>query len=77
MSGPEVIKLEFILKLKIKSNDWQPSDTCLSASSQSLRFILSSAVLSPHWVHMTFLLVLKNETKLVMLQDLSMAVKFW
>ena len=26
-SGPEVIKLEFILKLKIKCNDWLLADT--------------------------------------------------
>ena len=37
-SGPEVIKLDFILKLKIKRNDWLLD---VSASSQSLRFILS------------------------------------
>ena len=34
--GFEVIKLEFILRLEIKRNDW-----LLAASSQSLRFILS------------------------------------
>ena len=27
MTGPEVIKLEFILKLKIKRNDWLLVDT--------------------------------------------------
>ena len=27
--GPEVIKLEFILRLKIKHNDWLLVDTCL------------------------------------------------
>ena len=26
--GPEVIKLEFILKLKIKRTDWLLADTC-------------------------------------------------
>ena len=36
-AGSEVIKLEYSLKLKIKSNDWLH----MSASSQSLRFILS------------------------------------
>ena len=35
--GLEVIKLEFILKFKIKHNDWLLAD--MSASSQSLRFI--------------------------------------
>ena len=56
-SGPEVIKLEFILKLKIKCKDWLLVDTCLqaanhcalfrhmSASSQSLHFILSLRLL--------------------------------
>ena len=38
--GPEVIKLEYSLKLKIKHNDWLLEDMC-AASSQSLRFILS------------------------------------
>ena len=37
---PEVIKLEFILKLKIKRNDWLLAGHG-SASSHSLRFILS------------------------------------
>ena len=37
--GLEVIKLEFILRLKIKRNDWLLADT--SACSQSLHFILS------------------------------------
>ena len=39
--GLDVIKLEFILRLKIKRNDWLLADTCVSAISQSLRFILS------------------------------------
>ena len=52
---PEVIKLEYSLRLKIKHNDWLLADTCLQAanhcalfwvmcllaSSQSLCFILS------------------------------------
>ena len=43
--GLEVIKFEFILRLKIKRNDWLLADTCpqaatQSASSHSLRFIL-------------------------------------
>ena len=38
--GLEVIKLEFILRLKIKRNDW------LLASSQSLRSILSLRMFS-------------------------------
>ena len=58
-AGPQVIKLEYSLKLKIKRNDWLLVDRCpqaanhcalflrlaacgqVSASSQSLRFILS------------------------------------
>ena len=50
-SGPEVIILEFILKLQIKCNDWLLADMCpqaanhcalyMSASSQSLGFIWS------------------------------------
>ena len=38
-----VIKLEFILKHKLMRNDWLLADTCghVSASNQSLRFILS------------------------------------
>ena len=42
--GLEVIKLEDILKLKIKRNDWLLADTaCLDTDtwSKSLRFILS------------------------------------
>ena len=35
LPGHEVMKLEFILKLKIKSNDWLHADRC------PLRFILS------------------------------------
>ena len=42
-SGPglEVIKLEFILRLKIKRNEWLLEDKC-----QSLRFILSPILYS-------------------------------
>ena len=32
-SGLEVIKLELILKLKIKRNDWLLADTCLQAAN--------------------------------------------
>ena len=38
--GPEVIKLEYSLKLNIKRNDWLFCGH-VSVSSQSLRFILS------------------------------------
>ena len=31
--GPEVIKLELILKLKIKRNDWLLVDTCPQAAN--------------------------------------------
>ena len=53
--GLKVINLEFILKLKIKRNDWLLADMCpqvanhcayVSASSQSLRFILSMRMIS-------------------------------
>ena len=32
-SGLEVIKLEYILKLKLKHNDWLLADTCLQAAN--------------------------------------------
>ena len=32
-TGPEVIQLEFILKLKIKRNDWLFVDTCSEAAN--------------------------------------------
>ena len=34
----EVIKLEFILKLKIKRNDWLLADTCPQAANQYALF---------------------------------------
>ena len=37
-SGPEVIKLEFILKLKIKRNDWLLADTCPQAANHCALF---------------------------------------
>ena len=58
LPGLEVIKLEFILRLKIKRNDWLLGDVSasikikgndwliVSASSQSLRYILSLTVLN-------------------------------
>ena len=33
ISGIEVIKLEFILRLKIKRNDWLLADTCPQADN--------------------------------------------
>ena len=36
--GLEVIKLEFILKLKIKCNDWLLADTCLQAANRYALF---------------------------------------
>ena len=36
--GLEVIKLEFILRLKIKRNDWLLADTCLQAANQYALF---------------------------------------
>ena len=37
-SGLEVIKLEFILRLKIKRNDWLLVDTCLQAANHCALF---------------------------------------
>ena len=37
-SGPEVIKLEFILKFKIKRNDWLLVDTCPQAPNHCALF---------------------------------------
>ena len=36
--GPKVIKLEFIIKLKIKSNDWLLADTCPQAANHCALF---------------------------------------
>ena len=36
--GLEVIKLEFILGLKIKRNDWLLADTCPQAANQCALF---------------------------------------
>ena len=36
--GLEVIKLEFILRLKIKRNDWLLADTCLQAANHLTLF---------------------------------------
>ena len=36
--GLEVIKLEFILRLKIKHNDWLLEDTCLQAANHCTLF---------------------------------------
>ena len=38
MSGLEVIKLEFILRLKIKHNDWLLADTCPQAANHCALF---------------------------------------
>ena len=37
-SGLEVIKLEFILRLKIKRNDWLLADTCPQAANHCALF---------------------------------------
>ena len=37
-SGLKVIILEFILRLKIKSNDWLLADRCLQAANHALYF---------------------------------------
>ena len=37
-SGLEVIKLEFILRLKIKRNDWLFADTCPQAANRCALF---------------------------------------
>ena len=39
-SGREVIKLEFILRLKIKRNDWLLADTCPQAANHCALFLL-------------------------------------
>ena len=44
-AGLEVIKLEFILRLKIKLNDWLIADTCPQAANH-LAFILSLSLYS-------------------------------
>ena len=38
VSGPEVTKLEFILKLKIKRYDWLLVDTCPKAANHFALF---------------------------------------
>ena len=38
LPGPEVIKLESILKLKIKRNDWLLADTCSQAANHCTLF---------------------------------------
>ena len=38
LTGLEVIKLEFILRLKIKRNDWLFADTCPQAASHYALF---------------------------------------
>ena len=38
LSGLEVIKLDFILKLKIKRNDWLLADTCPQAANHCALF---------------------------------------
>ena len=37
-SGLEVIKLEFIIKFKIKPNDWLLADTCPQAANHCALF---------------------------------------
>ena len=37
---PRVYKLEFVLKLKIKRNDWLLEDTCLQAANHRAFFSL-------------------------------------
>ena len=34
--GPKVVKLEFILRLKVKRNDWLLADTCPQAAKQPI-----------------------------------------
>ena len=38
LSGLEVIKLDFTLKLKIKRNDWLLADTCPQAANHCTLF---------------------------------------
>ena len=41
-TGLEVIKLEFILRLKIKRNNWLLADTCTQAANHSALFLLTN-----------------------------------
>ena len=41
-TGLEIIKLEFILRLKIKRNDWLLADTCPQAANHSALFLLTN-----------------------------------
>ena len=41
--GPGVIKLEFILKLKLKHNDWLLADTCPLATNHCALFWSASS----------------------------------
>ena len=36
--GPEIIKVEFIFKLKIKRNDWLLADTCPQVANHCALF---------------------------------------
>ena len=40
--GPEIIRLEFILKLKIKHNDWLRADTCCILSLRLFSSFITS-----------------------------------
>ena len=40
LPGPGVIKLEFILRLKIKRNDWLLADTCPQAANHCALFVV-------------------------------------
>ena len=59
--GPEVIKLEYSLRLKITRNDWLLADTCLQAANHCALFesenelfiltcFLKSFILGPEFV---------------------------
>ena len=49
--GPEVIKLEFILKLKIKRNDWLLADTCPQAPNHCALFWVSESRYTYHYTN--------------------------
>ena len=46
MTGLEVIKLEYSLRLKIKSNDWLLADTCPQAANHCALFRVENKLTS-------------------------------
>ena len=52
-AGLEVIKLELILTLKIKRNDWLLADTCPQATNHCALFRVALLCLSSLWLFLT------------------------